>query len=461
MRLRSVILPLLVLGAGDRACAQGTLRGSVFDSLWTRRPLAGAQVMVSSVATTAVTDRNGQYVLRNLPAGRYVVSFFHSTLDSLEVSAPSLAVEVRNGQVATAHLGVPSARGISDRLCGETPAPSTAVLFGLARAAEDGALLVGAIASVRWFEVTIGSTGARQAERTAVDTTGDDGRYILCGVPNDISVSLSVTSEGQSSGALHLSLDSAEFARFDAAVSLTDTAARIEAAMPAVIDSVGAPRPAGNARIRATVSDERGRPITGAIVGVRGSEASGTTTADGSVMLAGVPSGSQTIVARAIGWAPAFRVLTLAPGREVELRVTLTKSPMALPEVSVLGRRRSSVEKAFDARRRAGFGHYYEGVELDLARKSSAFWVRIPGVTLHESGDLDPMPMMTGIYGARSKCFPTVWVDGVSMTSITGWELRSYMLGASRLEVYTRNVQTPTEFQSPTNPCGSIVVWTY
>lgn len=459
-RLLLALTAIAALAASERAVAQGTLRGSVFDSLQSKRPLAGAQVMVAGATGMAITDRNGRYELRDVPAGRRLVSFFHPSLDSLEVSAPALEIQVHDGRTATADLGIPSARGISERLCGVEPAPSTAVLFGLARAAEDGALLSGAVASVAWFEFTLERGVARQSQRTAVDTTGADGRYVLCGVPNDISVALSVESGGQSSGALHLSLDSAEFARFDAAVSLTDPAAR---PLPAEVnaDSASIMRTTGSAGLRAVVLDERRRPIRGAIVGVRGSPVSGVSAADGSLTLAGVPSGSQTLVARAIGWAPAFRVVTLAPGKHAELTVTLTKAPMSLPEVAIVGRRRSSAERSFDLRRKLDFGHFFEGKELDLVRQTSAFWARIPGIYLYESAAWDPMPMMTGARGASSKCFPTVWIDGMRAMSISGWELRTYMIGAQRLEVYTRSVETPAEFQSPANPCGAIVIWTY
>lgn len=462
MRTHRLLLALTAFSAfaaSDGALAQGTLRGSVFDSLQSKGPLAGAQVMVKGAAATALTDRNGRYVLRDVPPGRRVVSFFHPALDSLEVSAPALEVDVSDGRTVTADLGIPSARGISERLCGVEPEHQTAVLFGLARAAEDGALLDGAIASVRWFEFTLVRGVSQQRQRVAIDTTGADGRYILCGVPNDISVALSVVSGRQSSGALHLSLDSAEFARFDAAVSLTDAAARVEAPSAAA-DSVPVVRTAGSARIRARVVDERRRPVAGAIVGVRGSASSGVSGEDGGVTLPGVPSGSQTIIARAIGWAPAFRVVTLSPGKDAELTVMLTRSPMMLPEVAVTGRRRSSVERAFDIRRRLDFGHFFEGKELEYAGQSTSFWARVPGVNLYQGGGLDPMPMMTGARGAQSKCFPTVWVDGTPMTSISGWELRVFMLGARRLEVYTRAVQTPMEFQVPGNPCGAIVIWT-
>ena len=78
----------LLLALANPAAAQGTIRGVVHDSLFGGAPLGGATIVLRGAPNTAVTDRMGRFVIRDVPAGTYQVGFFHPLLDSLEVSAP-------------------------------------------------------------------------------------------------------------------------------------------------------------------------------------------------------------------------------------------------------------------------------------------------------------------------------------------------------------------------------------
>jgi len=68
-------LAVLLSAAGSRASAQstgGNIRGTV-TSVDTHTPIAGAHVALTAPARVAITDSKGAYVLRDLPAGAYVV----------------------------------------------------------------------------------------------------------------------------------------------------------------------------------------------------------------------------------------------------------------------------------------------------------------------------------------------------------------------------------------------------
>ena len=85
-----------VLPIARPAAAQGTIRGVVTDSLISRGPLQGATVVLQGAPHTAVTDRLGRFVMRDVPAGSYAIGFFHPSLDSLEATAPVKRLEVAN-----------------------------------------------------------------------------------------------------------------------------------------------------------------------------------------------------------------------------------------------------------------------------------------------------------------------------------------------------------------------------
>lgn len=447
--------------------AQTIVRGVVFDSLITHAPLANATVVVQGTTHTALTDRRGRFVLRDLVPGRYALGFFHPMLDSLDIAAPARLVDVGAAEQREIELATPSANGVSRLLCGRAAEASTAVLFGTLRAAEDGTPLLGAEASVRWFEVQLVGGRAKQVERTSRDTTGVDGRYLLCGVPNDIALTLVATHRGQSTGPLYLELDSVGVALRPLMISTTDPAARI---LPdaAPDDTVAVGRVAGLARVTVRVRDAvrvrdgGGSPVGGAIVGVRGTTVAEVTDDSGRATLRGLPSGSQTLVVRALGRSPAMRSIALEPLRDARIDVVLSRFAVELPSVTVVGKRADPLTADIARRMRAGAGHLIQGKELaDFAVMPSA-WARIPGVTVGVSravGDSDPVPLMRGSMGAR--CVANIWIDGMRMARVNGWELRGMLLNAKRIEVYNTATRVPPEFMMvSSDPCGAVVIWT-
>src|ERR1051325_1132774 len=100
-----VLVAAMTFAAVAGAEAQGRpggVRGVVYDSVG-RAPLAGAVVQLAPVgermaAQRSVTaDAAGRFTLDSLPAGGYVVGFFHPLLDSLGIEPPLRRVDVIEG----------------------------------------------------------------------------------------------------------------------------------------------------------------------------------------------------------------------------------------------------------------------------------------------------------------------------------------------------------------------------
>lgn len=460
MRIRSrwVMLPVagLMSFAGELA-GQAIVRGTVHDSLLTRAPLEGATVVLQGTTRSAVTDRRGRFEFRDLDRGRYAIGFFHPALDSLEIGAPARFVDVVPDSVVEVALATPSAEGVSRMLCGRMAETATTVLFGTVRSAEDDSALVGAAVLVRWFEVEIGATGVRQEERIARDSARTDGRYLLCGVPNDIALTLVATHAGQATGPLHLELGVTGVARRDLMVSLLDVAARRIADI-APDDTTPIGRVAGQAQLAVRLRGADGDLVSNAIVGVLGTTIANVTDASGAVVLRGIPAGTQTVVVRAVGRAPAQPWVQLRPHAETLLELTLSRFAQELPAVAVVGRRAEQLSAEIARRTRASGGRLFDGKALRELTETAGAWGKVPGVSLGADSDADALPLMRGALGAR--CEPTVWLDGMRIEAASGWELRGLLLNAQRVEVHTNPSRVPPEFTtSALDPCGVIAVW--
>jgi iron complex outermembrane receptor protein len=82
-------------------------------------------------------------------------------------------------------------------------------------------------------------------------------------------------------------------------------------------------------------SAEDGRPIVEASVGVAALGRFATTDSAGRFRLAGLPFGSRLVEARAIGFQPVWRTVTVIPGDSTVLELTLRPAAVTLPEVVV------------------------------------------------------------------------------------------------------------------------------
>jgi hypothetical protein len=449
----ALVVTLALLAMPTLASAQGRVAGSVHDSLFAKAPLAGARVILQGVTQDAISDRRGRFELRGVPAGTHTVTFFHPSLDSLGLSAPTYTVIVPEGGSADVRLAVPSFASVSNFLCGAPLDTTMSILLGRAHAAEDGRPIEGAEARAEWFELSLApGEGLRRADRVARAVSNANGEFTLCGVPNDIELTVVVEQGTQQTGPIDLAPGARPIALLDASLSLTDPAAR------ATRDEEG-PAPEGLGRLTVTVLDEGGRPVRNAVVGVRGSPANGTTSADGRVLLRGVPSGTQSVVVRAIGRAPVTRQVAVVPGRDTPVAVRLSQAAALLPEIKVSGLRVDPIRAAFERRKRGGNGTFLEPEELAKRGGGSAALATVPGIWMQQDPRLGGPAMPRIRAGDGSTCTPDFIVDGMVRVRMEAWELNSILRAAHRVEVYTRRMLVPSEFAALSG-CGAIVIWT-
>ncbi|TAE30418.1 MAG: TonB-dependent receptor [Cytophagales bacterium] len=98
--------------------------------------------------------------------------------------------------------------------------------------------------------------------------------------------------------------------------------------------------------VRGVISqvDEKGEPIPGVTILVKGTLLGVATHADGSFVLTRVPAGGQTLVISALGYTSAEMPVTVVAGREVQANLGLKSQSTQLGEVVVTGLRRTQLE---------------------------------------------------------------------------------------------------------------------
>lgn len=451
------LLLAAALALPTQAHAQGSVRGVVWDSLRVKGPLPNAIVQLEGVAGTALSDREGRFAFTDVPAGRHLVTFFHPLLDSLRASAPVIAVEVPASGLKNLRVAVPSFRTLSRVFCGGPQDSTTAIVIGSVREVETAAPIVGARAVVDWHEMSLApGFGFQQQNRQSAAVSTEQGEFLLCGIPRDIALAMVVRTPESSTGPVELQLGDAPLVYRELGISLRDPASRALATLGTDLpDQVTR----GLGRVRAVIRDERGRPLSDVTIGVRGAAPSARSDSAGVAVLTGVPSGTQTVVARSVGRAPTTVVATLVPEREQLLEITLDSARVRLADFVVEGIRPSPVREAFERRQRGGTGIFLDEAELAKRGRNIDALRGIGGMFLRSTpGSTLPTPVMRSQQGEN--CLPTIMLDGAPIPRMQPWEINSLMQQAKRVEIYTRALSIPLDLMAGRD-CGLIGIWTY
>jgi hypothetical protein len=473
-----------------------------------RRALAQAEVQLVDAsdptrAWTTTTDSLGSWAFRDIAAGRYLIGFLHSALDSLGLDAPTLPLQIASGAERMVTMAIPSARTLVARLCkADVRTDSTGLFIGRVRHASGAAGEGGLLAS--WTELRFTRQGLQRATPSQRAAVGADGWFAICGLPVRNPIGIRAWQGRDSTGFIELDIPESGLLRRDLVVGRATSRVTTEVAttmvdrgqgLPPTLrhDTVSAARIArGPGRVRGTVSTITGAPLAGARVELWGTSLVATTSDDGRFALDSVPEGSQTLVARGIGFVPYRAVVDVLPPESAVHDIALAPFVAAMDTVRILGQRDTEAWRSgFDLRRRRGFGEFMDEIELDRRdpMNVSDIFAQMPGVSVLSSGAFGRKVVMRGRAGGLY-CIPAVFVDGVRFFNGTGRGGRAPTSAAptvtgnsdvvdmmeytgtgdlefvvnpndiKAVEVYPRDSQVPVEYDDPRDGCGSIVIWT-
>ncbi len=465
--LASAVLTLLSARAG----AQGNVAGTVYDSLNARGPLANATVVLVERSRYVTTDARGRFQIDSVPDGHYTIGFLHPVLDSLDLQAPVVAIDVTSGHRTVVTLSTPGREAAYARLCPGVYATEVGVVVGRVRDVDDESWLADATVATDWAEFTLAAGRVARHDIRAVARTNRDGVYRLCGVPTDAPLTVRAEFGGFSAGPTPLVLNDRFIRRVDFAFSRKDSAAR-EVALGD--SSTVTARVLGSASLRGVVLGDDGRAMRDVLVVILGTRRSGRTDGAGAFRIDHIPAGTRTVELRSIGFLPLTASMDFATNakRDSSFSVTGQAQPLKPVTVKERGITLSLMENdGFEARRLHGLGAYLTA--RDIARHVfpdlASVLAGVRGVHIGYGTQGRPTPMLKGITDTKTGvyCIPNFFLDGAPFFVDLGdrpFAELSALVPPERIrgiEVYSTSGVIPLQYDlTSSTGCGSIVIWT-
>ena len=474
-------LGLLALGAAS-AGAQGSISGTVFDSLRTRTPLANATVVLVERSKYATTDARGHFRLDSVPDGRYTLGFMHPMLDSLDIEPPVVSVVVA-GREATVALTTPGPAAAVALMCPDVRDSDAGVIIGHVRDVDDGSAIATATISTDWTEFSI--TGGKQASQRirAAIKTKPSGVYLLCGVPVGVPLQLQAEWDGRIVGPTALQLDARLISRAEFAISKRDSAAR-----GAVVRDTSAAAAAvpGTATLRGIVRGGDAKPLRDATVSVMGTARSARTDDKGAFRLDHIPAGTRSIETKSVGLMPTIVSMDFATNVVRDTAFVMERVVQDLKTVAIEAKLRMAplMERSgFNERRIQAIGaflteediskHGYSDL-ISLLQGTRGIHVERGAVSRSENGISFPMAYMKGVVSVQGEapghnCIPNFYVDGslFVINPAAPYQDFSHLSGIAPpssirgIEVYSNPGTIPAQYDRMSSTgCGSVVIWT-
>jgi len=490
-------------GALVYSAERAWVEGAVFDS--TRNtPLPGAVVRIAGTDVTDRTDAGGHFELSAALEGAYRVTVEHPWLDSIGFHDPGNQVELATGVIRPVSIGVPHADSIAARLCVDAPdGPDTRIVIGVVRGG-DGAPVRRAIVNASW-QILGWSDDAKlrvHVIRQEV-AAGDDGFYVLCGVPQAQPVTVAAQSDSAGAGAERVILPRtaggavllSRDAGPDAAYVERPTAAARTVRLDLAVEPGAAAGPAAPALGGVVVDRVAGRLLDSVSVVVNGRDTLRTRD-DGTFggRVSWQPGSNPVAVTRA-GYQPLALDLWLdSADTEVGVRFAMAPAAVQLAGVEIVA---STVDRGLAAvgfyrRRDAGLGAFLEYEEIVSRQRGAQTWVDllrgVPGVNIIANPvGFGFVPSLTGMRSARGQVsvqssdgqvtgagagcsVPRIYVDArLAYDPDPARDLQDvYHLvsgvaqprDVAAVEVYRRPSEVPAEFGGAQAGCGTILVWT-
>jgi hypothetical protein len=417
-----------------------------------------------SVTFTAFPDARGHYQLDTLTAGLYLVQVSDPTLDSLYLAPPSIELRLAPGKSVHADFLLPTAAELRASVCpGVSLGEGKAVVAGRAIDSDTDQPIAGAQVVAGWTELSFDkqSLKADSQKRLTSVSTGPTGDYRLCGVPTGHSLWIQLQHAGRAGAITRLSVGEEEGVSVRN-ISMSMSSAPTIAALDSVekLAAVSSDTTmdgldlAGTAIISGTVRRQSGQPLAGAQVRVRNAKSSATSDDAGHFTLRELPSGTQVMLVRSLGYGLVEIPVDLRPGRSVTQDAQLTRAAV-LDSVKVVAKKPGLAEFEFNKRYNR-FGKYMTASEIvrrdaketgDLIRALGGFSVMGHGPNVKT--------FSKAAVAANPNCGEVnVVMGGVEGLSINDVDPRS--IGG--IEAYADNAFVPARYLDR-GACGVIVIW--
>ena len=430
--------------AALQAPRSASISGIVVDSTSVSR-LAGAEVWLDvpgqPLPVRRVTaDSTGAFRMDSVPGGTYELTVTHPRLDALGTSLAPIGVAVEPGQAVVLAVATPSLRAVMDSICGGRSSPDAMPLRGAVRRNVDGPGVPGAQVVVRWTDrSSLSEAGTRSASNVSATTDGT-GHFTLCGIPRGTALSLRASDE-RSRG-------------------LPDTLTLGAEGVGAV--TLLAPEQTGE--ISGVVSTPDGRPLAMAEIEVLDADVVVRTNGQGRYRIGTLAAGEYTVEARAIGYVPERRSVTVGTNaiRTVDVRVRVAARVLAPVKTVVPA---DGYRTGFHERRARSTGGRFltnEQIRASGYTRVTDLLRSVPGLQLRRAGNVAVMEF-TGRGGrtfSSHGCPVAYAVDGIPVEPAAfGIDGEIALDHVEAIEVYDA-ATAPVQYARRGTGCGVILIWT-
>jgi hypothetical protein len=287
-----------------------------------------------------------------------------------------------------------------------------------------------------------------------VDSTGV---YRICGLPPDMSGKVQVFRNGVSSGEVPVEITDGALALRAFSISHQQTTVEVKT------DSGKVKRIAkGTARVVGKVIDKKGQPLRDARVMLQGGGAVALTKANGEFVLDSLPSGTQALDIRKLGYSATEVPVELSASTPFTTTVTMSDAVPLLATMRVEAAQDKALSDiGYMQRKQTGMGFFMDGKEINHESLAFSDVMRTaPGLRIMPTGD-GRTYVIRDSRSASNGCV-NFYVDGTLWQSMTPGDIdqyvRPYELVA--VEVY-HGSQTPPQFTpAGQGGCATIVAWT-
>lgn len=450
-----------------------SVEGVAVDSLH-RGFLRGAMLMVEGSNITASTDSLGRFRLDSIPPGARRIDVMHPILDTIGISLETKPLQLASGQKLPLVISIPSAETIVALKCTAAErGVGPAALVGFVQYSESEAPASGASVSLEWIDYQISRTSVETVPRRRAATVGANGRFQICGLPEQLAATLTATSGPDSTASFAVQLGSilgiAALELPDPQpISATPLATARTVAPPAggtmrsrdsSVTVTRVTSRAANAVLTGRVLDPAGGPLPRARVSVDSAYA--LSDNDGRFVLRNLRSGTRSVVIRRLGYDPKEVIVALRARAPTDVTVRLSEFVPVLDTVRVravaldIGLQRLG----FAQRRAAGTGYYLTPQQVAERGASRLLDLLAEAPMLRRTAEGGRTIITGRPHGVNlfQGCV-SYFVDGVRWRG-DGVEDFIYPAEVAAIEVYSSNF-VPSQFAHSVEPCETVVIWT-
>jgi len=424
--------------------------GTVIDSL-NGRYLSGAEVIIQGAKASFVTDSMGRFKADDLAPGDYQVGIFHPLLDTLGISLATRPFHVGSDSATFIVLAVPPATSIIRATCKDRPRPQgTSAVFDEVIDTETRQPVVGAEVSIAWTKIEASrEIGVRKSPRLVRDSTGANGAFRLCGLPNSIQATLQARRAGSVTAEIPIAIGDSETELFARTLLLSkaDSGTKV-----------------GNATVSGTVMLEGSPSNAGSRVEVVGTDVVVLTNEKGEFTIRNLPSGSQVLLARHLGFGAETVPVDLSAREPKRVSIKLPKFVAIIDPVVVTARRANSLEKiGFTRRQKSGMGYFLDQDKIQQLRPSRLTDIlrTVPGLRVSYSNDGEVVSSSRGASSFSGGDCVQYILDDLPWQSTSPGDINQFVNGSEVVaaEVYQPN-NVPAQYSRGMQSCTTIVLWT-